>query len=411
MLWDHAELWGLLLCRGLSALRAPFVTLSGADLADGALARYAPPALLVPGGFSRRKMRALGAAGAAAVREYVAGGGGYFGVCGGAGLALSRTEGLSLCPWVRRPILDRLEHLVSGHVRLRTAPSPLIPPALVPELVAPVWWPSGFVPAPDAQDPDGVTVLARYAGPAADLLVADMPLGAMSGEALAACRERFGVDPAPAFLDGGACLVTGLFGKGRYVLSHAHLETPGSPQANHWLSHVLTCFAGGERFGDTIAAWEPDTTPVRFDDVFLERARRDMAELVAAGLAQHLLFRRTSWLVGWRPGLPGFSLTSLAAGLAGAAELPPTEAAVAYWHEAGPAFASRFAGFARRLEAFFPATRLCLTRLLTGESFFGAAALAVERRELFGDSPAGGGICGELTGLLDGLLWRLLPRG
>jgi len=386
------------------------VTVSGAALAAGALDRCPPPALIVPGGFARRKFAALGPAGAAAIRDYVAGGGTYFGVCGGAGLALSHADGLHLCPWVRRTFTDRLDHLVSGHVRLRaTAASPFFPPEMSPDLEAPVWWPSGFVPPEETDRDADVAVLAAYAGAGADLLVADIPLGAMSEAALTACRERFGLRLAPAFLSGGACLIDGRFGRGRYVLSHAHLETPDSPAANAWLSHLLGFFAGGKTFGRVVPAWEPDLEPACFEDPHLAAARRDMAALLAAGFSQRLLFRRTAWLLGWRPGLPGFPLSCLAAMLAGATSLPPTEAADAYWRRAGPVFAAGFATFARRLEAFFPAKRLAITRSLMEGPAGAAAALAAEQRELFGSAPGGGGLCGELTVLLDGLLVRLLP--
>lgn len=410
VLWDHAYVWGLLVCRGLSTLGAPFRTVLGAAVAAGALSRRPPAALIVPGGFARSRFAALGPAGAAAVRDYVAAGGNYFGVCGGAGLALSQTGGLELCPWVRRTFTDRLDHLVSGHVRLRAeTSSPLFPPELPPEFNAPVWWPSGFVPPDGNAAGDGVTVLARYAGAAADLLLADMPLGAMPEAALAACRERFGLRLAPAFLDGGACLVSGSFGRGRYVLSHAHLETPDSPAANSWLAHLLGVFAGGERFGRVIPAWQPTREPACWEDAHLAAARRDMAELLAAGVAQHLLFRRTDWLLGWRPGLPGFPLSSLAVMLAGATAWPATAASAAYWRQAGPVFAARFADFARRLEAFFPAKRLAITRTLVEGTSGSAAGLAAEQTALFGTGPAGGGLCGELIRLLDGLLVRLLP--
>ena len=411
VLWDHAYVWGLLACRGLLALGAPFRVVSGAAVAAGALARQPPAALIVPGGFARRRFAALGAAGAAAIRDYVAAGGTYFGVCGGAGLALSRSGGLDLCPWVRRTFTDRLDHLVSGHVRLLAdTASPLFPPELPGELAAPVWWPSGFVPPDGAAADDGVAILATYAGAAADLLLADIPLGAMSEAALAACRQRFGLRLAPAFLDGGACLIGGRFGRGRYVLSHAHLETPDSPAANIWLAHLLGVFAGGEVFGRVIPAWRPEREPACWEDVHLAAARRDMAALLAAGFAQRLLFRRTDWLLGWRPGLPGFPLSSLAVLLAGVTAWPRTPVGDAYWRQAGPVFAAQFADFARRVEAFFPAKRLAITRSLVAGPDDGIGALAAEQTALFGDGPAGGGVCGELIRLLDGLLVRLLPN-
>lgn len=408
VLWDHSHLWGLLLCRGLAALGAPFSPVSCADVAAGALWRAPPRALLVPGGFARRKFAALGPAGVAAIRDYVASGGTYFGVCGGAGLALDHDEGLRLCPWTRRAFADRLDHLVSGHVRLTIDPdSRLFPPSLAPVLTAPVWWPAGFAPPTGPSDPD-VVVVAAYAGAGPDLLLADIALGAMPDALLAACQERFGLKLTPSFLDDGACVIAGSYGKGRYVLSHAHLETPDSPQANAWLSHLLTIFSHGDGFGRHIPAWEPDSEPARFADPFLEAARLEMAAVTRAGQDARLLFQRNPWLLGWRPGMPGFSLSNLAAMLAGAAALPPTEAALAYWRTAGPDFASRLAAFAKRLATFFPAQRLEITLSLVDRPAATEPNLAAERRELFGQAPGSGGLCGELVDSLDGLLLRLL---
>ncbi len=411
VLWDHSHLWGLLLCRGLAALGAPFAPVTCAELASGALWRERPRALLVPGGFARRKFAALGPAGVGAIRDYVASGGTYLGICGGAGLALSHDEGLGLCSWSRRAFAERLDHLVSGHARLVVDPdTALYPPSLPPAMAAPVWWPAGFEPPAAGWDPD-VMVVAAYAGAGEDLMLADIALGAMPDTLLAACQERFGLTLTPDFLDGGACVIAGSFGRGRYVLSHAHLETPDSPQANAWLTHLLTLFTAGDAFGRGIPAWHPDRDPVRFEDTHLASARRDMTAIIASGTEARLLFRRNDWLLGWRPGMPGFPLSNLAAMLAGAAALPPTPAALAYWREAGPRFARRMSAFARRLEAFFPAQRLEITLSLVDRPAGSEPGLAAERRELFGNAPAGGGLCGELAGLLDGLLLRQFGPG
>ncbi len=408
VLWDHSHLWGLLLCRGLAALGAPFAPVTCAAVADGVLRRNPPRALLVPGGFARRKFAALGPAGAAAIREYVASGGAYCGTCGGAGLALSHDDGLRLCPWTRRPFADRLEHLVSGHVRLcADADSELFPDRLPPRLDVPVWWPAGFVP-PDGQATPEVAVVAAYAGAGPDLMLADIALGAMPRSLLEACQRRFGLTLTPGFLDGGACVIAGSHGLGRYVLSHAHLETPDSPQANAWLSHLLGRFDGGDGFGRHVPAWDPAGDPVRFDDSHLARARQALDAAIEAGIQSRLLFRRKDWLLGWRPGMPGFSLSNLAAMLAGAAALPPTGPALDYWRTNGPDFADRICAFAERLTAFFPAQRLEITLSLVDRQAGADPHLAEERRELFGRSPGGGGLCAALVDRLDGLLLRLL---
>ena len=225
---------------------------------------------------------------------------------------------------------------------------------------------------------------------------------------LSACQERFGLTLTPRFLADGACVIAGKYGQGRYVLSHAHLETPDSTEANAWLSHLLTQFAPGEAFDRHIPAWNPAKDPIRFADVHLETARQTMETVISAGKTARLLFQRNPWLLGWRPGIPGFPLSNLAAMLAGATALPPTPEALDYWRETGPDFAARFAAFAQRLTTFFPAQRLEITLSLVERHNGGASGLATERRELFGQAPGGGGLCGELADMLDGLLLRLL---
>ena len=105
--------------------------------------------------------------------------------------------------------------------------------------------------------------------------------------------------------------------------------------------------------------------------------------------------------------MPGFSLSSLAGMLAGAAAARPSDAALAYWRQVGPDFAARMQAFAARLRIFFPAKRLAITLSLVDGPERTPPDLAAERRELFGASPGGGGRCGELADILDGLLLRL----
>ncbi len=124
LLWDHAHIWALLLSHALTDMGVPFRPVRGARIAAGLLRDEPPAALLVPGGFSRKKMESLGSAGVRAVREYMAGGGNYLGFCGGAGFAVTDAYGLGLCPWVRRGFANRLRHFASGHIRVQTKQSP-----------------------------------------------------------------------------------------------------------------------------------------------------------------------------------------------------------------------------------------------------------------------------------------------
>lgn len=95
--------------------------------------------------------------------------------------------------------------------------------------------------------------------------------------------------------------------------------------------------------------------------------------------------------------------------LAGATALPPTPEAPDYWRETGPDFAARFAAFAQRLTTFFPAQRLEITlSLVWNATMAGRRDWPQSAGSSSGRLPGGGGLCGELAAMLDGLLLRLL---
>ena len=145
-------MWGLLAARALRTLELPFRLVKAASIVD-TLRTDKPSLCLVPGGTASLKYAALGEAGREALRAWVRAGGHYLGFCGGAGLALSDPgAGLGLCPWQRAGFTDRLQHFVSGHVRLRrdeagpgdelvVDPGTKSQLAKGGELLAPVWWP------------------------------------------------------------------------------------------------------------------------------------------------------------------------------------------------------------------------------------------------------------------------------
>ena len=257
VLWDESHLWGVLVLRALRALRQPHVILRAHDIAEGALAGKCG-CLIIPGGLARGRAVRLGANGRQAIRAFVAAGGSYLGFCGGAGLALTSPragDSLGLCPWGRMGFAGRLQHFLSGHVRLgldATDPLTLPVSSAAPEILAPVWWPAQFAPPPKGQPagPDGdVRVLARYAGLGADFWVADLNLALLPEETLSDWENLYGVQIRPDFLTGRPAVIAGNFGAGRYVLSYPHLETPDSPQANAWFAHLLRELTGGTTGG------------------------------------------------------------------------------------------------------------------------------------------------------------------
>ncbi len=477
VLWDESHLWGVLVLRALRALRLPHVILRAHNIAEGALAGKStafallaafapfapsgglmgdsahssqsdtpalldPPALLdspalliVPGGLARARAERLGAQGRQAIRAFVAGGGAYLGFCGGAGLALTSprpTDSLNLCPWGRMGFAGRLQHFLSGQVRLALdTTEPLALPG-APELLAPVWWPAQFAPPPKGQQ-DTVRVLARYAGLGADFWVADLNLALLPEETLSDWENLYGLQIRPDFLMGRPAVISGSFGQGRYVLSYPHLETPDSAQANAWFAHLLRELTDGlphapagadgragvtgpdaAHSAATIPPWHVGQPPAgdtpHWDDPALLRAKAALERAIAVGESHLLLFWRSPWLLGWRRGLPGPGINSVYAlvceALAAAPPAPgsPTEA---YWAAHAPEFARLAELFCSGLSGLLLAERLDMTvRATPSENGADEAftfSLRETRRALFGTAPAMGGLCGELLGMLEEL--------
>ena len=390
-----------------------------------------PTLLIVPGGWARGRAERLGPAGMQAIRDFVAAGGAYLGFCGGAGLALTSPragESLGLCPWGRMGFAGRLQHFLSGQVRLSCdAAHPLCPSGLASsdtfssgaaEILAPVWWPAQFAPPPAGQADGGVQVLARYAGLGDDFWVADLNLALLPEETLSDWENLYGLQIRPDFLRGRPAVIAGQYGQGRYVLSYPHLETPDSPQANAWFAHLLAELTGADTAAPSTQPtppWCVGQDPCLWPDPALASAKAALKRCIAVGESHLLLFWRNPWLLGWRRGLPGPGINSLYALVCEALCCPaPAEGspAHAYWQEHGPEFARLAELFCSALSGLLLAERLDMTVRATdgidGADQAFTASLRETRRALFGTAPALGGLCGELLGMLEELcagLW------
>ncbi|MDR3640501.1 MAG: BPL-N domain-containing protein [Humidesulfovibrio sp.] len=422
VVWDDSHLWGLLVLRFLRALNVPHGILRALDIAEGALSGKsgqpgadAPALLIAPGGWARGRALRLGGAGLSAIREFVAGGGNYLGFCGGAGLALTSArpgESLGLCPWGRMGFAGRLQHFLSGDVRLGLAEaSALIPPG-PSELLAQVWWPAQFAPSANADD--GVEVLARYADLGPDFWVADLALSRFPEETLSDWENLYGLQVRPDFLAGRPAVVSGRYGQGRYVLSYPHLETPDSPEANHWLTHIL-CELAAEDCPETatVPPWRVGADEVLWDDPALLAAKAALEKAITLGQDHLLLFWRNPWLLGWRRGVPGPGINSVYALICEALASRPTGAALDYWRGHAEEFSGLARIFCQGLSGLLLAERLDMTVRQTpgvdGADDVFAKNLREMRAALFGPPPAAGGVCGQLLGLLEELcagLWK-----
>lgn len=441
ILWDASHIWGLMAWRALRALGLACRLVKGQEIAEGALlgkqsrpaspcrsgaqsqtarscsSGCAPsPLLLAPGGNARLKARALGQAGRDAVRAYLAQGGSYLGFCGGAGLALSQRdtrEGLNICPWSRAAYPERLHHLISGHVRVRArkqSESALLPAFLQDSrraqgLSLPVWWPGRFAPEHD----DNVSVLAAYAAPDTDFWLADLPLQGIPAQVFEAWQALYGVNLSADFLTDQPLVISGRFGKGRYVLSYSHLETPESRDANAWLAHLLRALSGLAPNAELIPAWNlHDPRALWPDDkryAPLLQALRMTRALLDLAVDHKLFFERAPWLWGWRAGLPGAACNNLHAALCTVVSLAPTQAAQDFWDTARPRFAKLMRLFQVGAEGYLLACRLAETLAPSLPEAVDKHGLNNQREALFGHAMHGGGLVEELLIIVEELIY------
>ena len=406
ILWDDSHIWGLLAARAAEAMGLPRRLVRARDVAGGLLAAKRPSLLFVPGGSARHKARSLGRAGMAALREYVVTGGRYMGFCGGAGLALSHrddAEGLGLCPWQRGGFNERLQHFMSGHLHAALASSGSAPAALLPDcgetLRLPVWWPGRFAPKPDPS----ITVLASYERPAEDFWLADLPIAALPPDTFAAWNDMYGLSFSPTFLAGQPCVLYGESGKGGYLLSYSHLETPDSPEANRWLAKLFRELGGLMPEREVLPPWSMQGQPPLWEDPDLAAMEADMLAVLRTGLEHGLLFERTDWLFGWRTGIPGANLNNLWGALRTILDKEPCGASLAYWKEHRERMLAASSLFSRACIQYFLAERLGQTLAKFDPEAVPPALLKDQRESLFGPPMIAGGAYRELMEPLDEL--------
>ena len=450
VLWDASDIWGPLALWGLSGLDVPFKAVRAADIANGSLEREGAKLLLVPGGFSRHKAAALGETGREAVRRFVGSGGAYLGFCGGAGLALTGESSLGICPWRRAGYESRIQHYMSGHFYVRLdedfaeaglhgagalhpAPPPeeapqhewavkepapcqgdaalaamaSAPPLLPPSPLLPVWWPGRFAPGDDGD----VSVLARYDEPGPDFWLADLPVADLPPSVFVDWEEKYGFSPSPLFLQGEPCVIRGEHGNGEYVLAYTHLETPESPDANTWLAHLLEAMGGEKPRRFLVPAWDLEHLAPSWEDPGLLGLWADLATVLDAGKAAGLFFTRSSWLLGWRTGLPGAVCNTVRAHLHAVLSLPPVTEAAIFWRDAREDFVPAFRAFAKRATNYLLAERLAMTLAKDLPDSLTPEKLLAERTAVFGASGMAahtGGMLGALLPVLDELAFLQL---
>ncbi|WP_045218091.1 hypothetical protein [Desulfonatronum thioautotrophicum] len=415
LLWDESHFWAILLWRCLAAWDVPLRLVRAREIAAGLLRDQPPAALFVPGGWARFKAEALGTSGMRAVDTYLRTGGVYVGLCGGAGLALPDNHGLAVCPLCRKPMSQRLPNFSGSMICKSLRGHPLVPESIDPRIDLPVWWPSQFALPPPAASrscsgmPPEIDVLASYIRPGPDFWVSDLALEQIAEQERCSWERLYGINLNPELLRDEPCIVTGPANDGRYILSYAHLETPGAPAANSWLGHMLSFLLGQPpHLSENLEApaWNLALTPVLWEDPYLTRIAGHLEAIINLGIRHFLLFWRHPWLLGWRRGIPGFVLTTLYSQTQTIRSLPPHASTEIFWARHRQDTEVLVQEFRRKMEAYLIAERLVMQRTPSSPEGSACDEVQNQRRELIGRFPGYGGLFGRIANQLDDLVWR-----
>ncbi len=308
--WDESYLWSLLAYHTFRGLSVDFELLTGSEIRSGALNRF--DALFVPGGWAGDKMEALGTEGAARIRSFVESGGGYLGICGGAGLALTHESGLGLAPIGRLPTRVRVPSF-SGLIGVeQTQPAHAMWEGIVEGTPFHAWWPGQF----SLVDDTAVQVLARYREPVPGMsYVTDLPVEPEVD--WPKWEASYGINLDPARLGGEPGVIETRFGEGRVILSYLHFDTEGDAGGNNVLANLLTYLAGGEKpepaaavLHHTHRAGEGSPSPEPGSRIACE-VHETISALIDFGRHNFLWRWRTPWVLQWRRGVRGIEYSTL----------------------------------------------------------------------------------------------------
>ena len=444
VLWTQSLVWGLLCMDTLSVLEVPFRLISASEICEDCLDAFR--ILIVPGGWAAHKVRALGETGRLKIAGFIDEGGSYIGFCGGAGLALSSPPALYLTPVRRMPLSERLPS-ASGEIHISGALSHPAWNNLPARIPVSVWWPSQFRLDPEpAHPPCRAVCLASYADPGVGFQVADLRV-CDTGESAGweQLEKAYGINLDPARIKGHPAIIEIEKGKGRLVLSYAHLETPGDGWGNRLFFNILNYLndvsgvstprgvksvngsplgPGTKRDPLPLTRQERSAAPssIRYPASGIWMAKQAAADLIAFGEANLLWNWRKPWLLNWRRGIRGLEYGTLYVALSYMADL---EHKLAAEPDSGPGPAAFWANWPERTKELEEKTlEFCaLAKRLLFEEKIAAGMGTVSktgkvnervdplRRSLFGKRMNHGGFCGALFDLIDRMLLDLIRGG
>lgn len=415
-LWDESFLWGLMAYRALEANRLPFGLIRSDDIKRGCLQDY--KALFVPGGWASNKIKTLGIAGAAAVKEFVSNGGYYLGFCGGAGLAT--LDGIGLLNVKRKPTRERVPSF-SGRIRLNisehliwkglTENSEKAKPPFTngglggindSKPVFHAWWPSQFL-----IEDKNIKILARYGDALLDSFSSDLNVGDVEANSSWPELERiYKINLNPHRLLNNPAIVEGKYGKGRVVLSLIHFDTPDDLNGAAVLKNLWEYLTGQkpEAKKHKIQNKEPQTLTV------LSELENSVAGLISLGQRNFLWFWRNPMLLQWRRGVRGLEYCTLYIMVKEIAEIIEGTADYLKYHKMLVSIKESLIPFVERAKYLLMLERHALQNgHITYEKCDNPEIQKI-RTELFSNSKSYGGLFKELIDKVDSLLYILLKQ-
>ncbi len=464
-LWDESFLWGLMAYKALKGLNLPFDLIRAEDIKAGILDRY--EMLFVPGGWASNKSKALGDVGIKAIQRFVAEGGNYLGLCGGAGLALNVKGGLSLLPVTRKPTKERVPSF-SGRISLNINEHPIwnglaedsnetnppLPPftkggrgginpslhhSITPSLVFHAWWPSQFL----IMDGEIVNILATYGHAEPDSFSSDLNVGDIdkSNVTWDEIEGIYGINLDPERIYGEPAVIEGKYGDGRIVLSLLHFDTPQDKEGQQVLRNLweyLTKKVMSQELGVGLTSHVSRSGVPPLSGritVIAKRLEAAAREIISLGERNFLWFWQNPMLLQWRRGVRGLEYCTLYVMTKEIAEIlkrQNTDKNNLYSglrvRSAENSLVSGFCDLDSKLETNLSNIRELLLhfvdrakRLLILERYaLQRGPLAFEkcddpevqsiRNELFTDSKSHGGMFKELIDRIDSLLFLLLKQ-
>jgi len=416
LFWDESLLWGLMAWRALREAGVPFDLLRSEDIRAGGLSHYRM--IFVPGGWASNKINALRAQGIEEIRRFVAGGGSYLGICGGAGMATE--NGLDLLPVRRKSPRDRVPSF-SGPIRLSCANHTIWQDIQTPIFC--LWWPSQF----QVEDRK-IRILARYEEAQADAFSSDINVADGGIVGWSELEQRYGILLNPARLLGEPGVVEGCFGRGRVILSLIHFDTPGDLNGatvlrNLW-SHLTSCRpsnsameAGGEE-GRSI----PDVPQDVLESA--EEIHAAVEELIAFGVRNFLWCWRNPMILQWRRGVRGLEYSTLAVMVGEIAKrlndsgrsCPDGRPTVSdssgslRWKEDLKEVREQLIPFCEQAKRLLVRERFYMTTAILSPMECTDAEISRLRHELFGSAMSHGGRFKRLIEHVDHLLYRLIKE-